>query len=331
VLNRMPSPAGHAADVDTAPLGGPRFLITIDTEEEFDWNGPFTRDQHALTHVPAIGRFQHLCEQHGAVPVYLVDYPIANDARAVDLLGRFVSEGTAEIGVQLHPWVNPPFAETVNIHNSFASNLPAGLEEEKLSTLHAAITARFGVRPDIYRAGRYGAGGNTPAILAGLGIAIDTSVRARFNYAMHGGPDYSDYPVNPYWLIHSQLIELPVTSVYGGLLRKVGGPVFQRMFASEPSRAVLSRTGLLDRIALTPEGIPLDRAIAGIDNAIADGVSILNFSFHSPSLAAGHTSYTPDASALETFYEWWDGVFAHLAQRGIQSISASQIKQLLLG
>jgi hypothetical protein len=316
--------------VDLSALQGPRFLITVDTEEEFDWSGPFTRDQHSTTHIPAIRRFQTMCEKHEVIPAYLIDYPIASDAAAIEMLSGFAEAGTAQIGVQLHPWVNPPFTEVVNVHNSFACNLPVELEREKLSVLYEQISSRFGIKPDIYRAGRYGAGPNTPSILADLGIAIDTSVRSRFNYSCQGGPNYSEHPVNPYWITNDALIELPVTTVYAGQLKKMGGPVFQRMFSSEPSRAILSRTGLLERIALTPEGIPLDRAIAGIDCALQEGIGILNFSFHSPSLAAGHTSYTRNAKDLEVFYAWWEGVFAHLALHNVKAISASQIKQALM-
>jgi hypothetical protein len=329
-LNRMPLPALDKANVNLEPLGGPRFLITVDTEEEFDWNGPFSRDRHGTTHIPAIRRFQTMCEQHGIVPVYLVDYPIADDAAAVELLGGFANTGNAEIGVQLHPWVNPPFVETVNTFNSFACNLSADIEREKLTVLHQKIVERFGVRPDIYRAGRYGAGESTPDILQDLGIAIDTSVRSRFNYSAQGGPDYSDFPVNPYWLIPDRLIELPLTTVYAGRLRKVGNTVFQRMFSSDPSRSILSRTGMLERVALTPEGIPLDRALAGIDSALQEGVGILNFSFHSPSLAAGNTSYTRNCQDLESFYEWWQTVFAYFTLHNVQPISVSEIKRHLV-
>ncbi len=326
----MSSRAQSVSFANLDPLGGPRFLITVDTEEEFNWAGPFTRDQHGTSHIPAISRFQTLCDQQGVVPAYLVDYPIASDPVAVELLSGFAKAKTAEIGVQLHPWVSPPFTETVNIHNSFACNLPAELEREKLTMLHSRITEQFGVQPDIYRAGRYGAGPNTSAILSDLGISLDTSVRARFNYTNQGGPDYSNHPVHPYWITSGQLLELPVTTVYAGQLRKIGNPMYQQMFSSEPSRAILSRSGLLERIALTPEGIPLDRAIAGIDSALDEGIGILNFSFHSPSLAAGHTSYTKDENELEIFYAWWDGVFAHLARRNVNAISASQIKAALI-
>ena len=38
-----PPPASHAAQF--ASEFGQRVLLTVDTEEEFDWEGPFTRDQ----------------------------------------------------------------------------------------------------------------------------------------------------------------------------------------------------------------------------------------------------------------------------------------------
>jgi hypothetical protein len=323
-------PTSRSDYLDLTPLGGPRFLVTVDTEEEFDWTGPFTRDQHGTTHVPAIDRFQRLCDEHGVKPAYLIDYPIVSDPLAMELLGGYADSGRAEIGVQLHPWVNPPFDEEVTSYNSFACNLPAQLERDKLSILHEKIVERVGKKPDIYRAGRYGARQQTIEILQDLGIAIDTSVRSRFDYSEHGGPNYSHFPLNPYWLAPHKLVELPVTTVYGGHLRKIGGKLFHDIFAADTSKSILSRTGLLERIALTPEGIPLKKAIIGIDAALSEGVGILNFSFHSPSLAAGNLSYTQTETDLENFYIWWKEIFAYLEQRNIRAISPSEIKNLLV-
>jgi len=313
----MPKAISGPEFADLALLSGTRFLITVDTEEEFDWSGPFTRDQFSIGHIPAISRFQSMCEEDCVQPVYLVDYPIAGDPEATELLGGYAAQGTAVIGMQLHPWVNPPFDETLSRHNSYACNLPPELEREKLQILHAKIAESFGVQPDIYRAGRYGAGPETSKILAELGVAIDSSVRSHFDYSAEGGPDFSHEPLNPYWLQHGQLLELPVTTVFRGGLQGVGKAVFADMFASETSRSILARTGLLERVALTPEGIPLGKAVQGIDCAIEQGVGILNFSFHSPSLEPGHTDY------------WWEGVFAHLAKRGVQPVNIAEIKAAL--
>jgi hypothetical protein len=308
-----------------AELGTPRFIVTVDTEEEFDWSASFTRDRHGTTHIPAIDRFQTLCDGHGVRPAYLVDYPIAADDRAVELLGGYAADSRADVGLQLHPWVNPPFDEEPSIANSYACNLPPDLEREKLTALHALVSERFAVRPQIYRAGRYGAGPNSRRILQDLGLAIDTSVRPLFDYSGQGGPNYAECPLEPYWIADGRLIELPLTTVFSGMLQSVGKHLFSRGFQTLASRGLLARTGLLERIALTPEGIPIEKAIKAVDVALSMNIPILNFSFHSPSLAVGHTPYVRSEADLEQFYDWWTQMFAHLEGRGVKPTHVGEV------
>lgn len=317
--------------VDLRQLGGPRFLVTVDTEEEFDWSGPFTRDRHGLTHLAKLHRFQALCEANAVKPLYLVDYPIAADGLGAELFSDFRKRAVADIGLQLHPWVNPPFEEQIGAEASYACNLPPALEREKLRRLFDIVFERLGACPDSYRAGRYGAGAATPSILTELGIRVDTSVRPFFDYRGQGGPDYSRHPVVPYWVDEKRLIELPVTSVFGGLARSGGARLFDRAFRSDAMRAVLARSGVLERIALTPEGIPLEKAIAAIDIAIEWQLPILVFSFHSPSLAVGHTPYVRNEADLEKFFVWWTGVFEHLQTNGILPSTISEIVSSAFG
>lgn len=321
------SAACDADFIDLSDFGGPRFVVTVDTEEEFDWTKPFARKGYSTDHLKSVPRFQTLCSEHNVVPCYLVDFPIAEDAFGVDLLAAYARDGRAEIGLQLHPWVNPPFDEPVSNLNSYACNLPEPLERAKLKRLNAAVVDRFGIKPDAYRAGRYGAGANTAAILADLGLAIDSSVRSRFNYTPQGGPDYTHHPVKPYWIERGRLMELPLTTVFGGAMRSVGNVVFGQWFNSQPARSVLARSGLVERIALTPEGISLAKAIEGIDLAIAEDLPIINLSFHSPSLAVGHTPYVRDDRQLQDLYDWFTGVFAHLKASGVRPTTMAEIKK----
>ncbi len=305
--------------VEFKNLSTPQFIVTVDTEEEFDWGSPFQRTGYGTTHVQHIPRFQTLCESYGVKPIYLVDYPILEDPAAVTLFGDWLGQGSCEIGAQLHAWVTPPFLEEVNQRNSYACNLPASLEREKLHALFGKIEQAFSEKAQIYRAGRYGAGPHTVAVLQELGARIDTSVRSLFNYAHQEGPNYEGSSLRPYWLAEGQLLELPLTSVFAGMLRSGGGSLFSGPFESDTSRALLARTRLLERIALTPEGIPLDRALQAIDIAIEQNLPVLNFSFHSPSLEPGHTPYVRNTQDLENFYTWWRTVFEHLSAQGVQA------------
>jgi hypothetical protein len=323
---RIIDPPDGAARVRFKPGTGPRFIVTVDTEEEFDWAKPLAREAHTVHSVGRLGRFQEFCEAVGVVPIYLVDYPVAVSPTAGDVLRDAIAGGRAEIGVQLHPWVSPPHEEEVNQHNSYAGNLPEPLERAKFETLRAAIARNFGTAPLIYRAGRYGVGPNTTGILADNGIAIDTSVRARFDYSASGGPCFRNHPLYPYWLDRQAgLLELPLTSVYWGPLRQVGGWLYPQLWRVPRLRGVLARIGLLERIPLTPEGVTLEEAIRAIDIAVDDGLPVLVFSFHSPSLAAGFTPYVRTEADLDAFYDWWRGVFAYLRQRGVAPSSVADI------
>jgi len=323
----MAGPMGMATHESVFGSGlNKRVILTVDTEEEFDWNGPFTRDQHALEHVTALPRFQQFCEQIGSHPIYLVDWPIANDPRAVEVIGDAVGRGKADVGVQLHPWVNPPFDEAVNTHNSFSGNLPRELEAAKFGLLRDQIERAFGVAPQIYRAGRYGLGPNSADILKAGGIAIDTSVRTLFDYSDQSGPDYTHHPAMPYWADADRtLLELPVTSVYWGPLRSMGQHIhrLQRFFPT--FFAGFSKLKLLERIALTPEGVTAEEAKRGIDVALESQLPVLVLSLHSPSLAPGFTPYAQSEKDVEALYDWLRQIYRHLAKHGVQSASVEEI------
>ena len=305
---------------------GQRYLLTVDTEEDFDWNEPLARTAHRIDSVARLRKFQQFCEGRGVVPVYLVDYPIATSPLAAELLRVPLAEGRAEIGVQLHPWVNPPNEEEVTQFNSFAGNLPPHLERAKLQKLHEAILTNFGQAPLIYRAGRYGIGPNTAAILREAGIAIDTSARARFDYSDAGGPNFQHLPVLPWWVGEpGSLLELPLTTVYSGLLRKLGPKLFPITWRLPGLRGVLARMGLLERIPLTPEGVTVEEALRGVDVAVKDGLPVMVLSFHSPSLYPGHTPYVRSQADLDDLYDWWRIVFARLGERGVLPTSVREI------
>ena len=184
----------------------------------------------------------------------------------------------------------------------------------------------FGVAPLSYRAGRYGAGPHTGEILREQGLTIDTSVRAGFDYSAEGGADYRRHPLAPYWLDADRtLLELPITTVFWGMLRRQGAALFPLARRLPSLAGALARIGLLDRIALTPEGVSLEDAIRGIDIALDDGLPLLVFSFHSPSLRPGHTPYVRSDRDLDALYDWWRRVLDYCAARGAEPTTVGAI------
>lgn len=305
---------------------GTRFLLVIDTEEEFDWNAPFSRDSRSVTISAAMDQGQRYFTSAGVRPLWVVDYPVIDDPDAGTMLARWQREGRADVGAHCHPWVNPPHTEHVSAHNSFAGNLPEETERAKLTVLRDRIADVTGKPPVAFRAGRYGIGPNTGTILRDLGFRIDTSVRSRFDYRAQHGPDFSAMPLAP-WRVgpDGALIELPLSTAYNGALAPWGGSLQSLVSQVGPIGSALARTGLFQRVPLTPEGVTPGEAVAAVDRLIRDGLRLLLFSFHSPTLAPGHTPYVRNKADLHAFYRWWDVVLAHLARRGIAPATQDEV------
>ena len=305
---------------------GTRFTILVDTEEEFDWRAPLSREAQATTAIAALPAAHRRFADRGVPITYLVDWPIVADRRAVEILRSLIEDGRSAIGTQLHPWVNPPFDEAVTPANSFPGNLPEAIEAAKLDRLTAAIGRAFGARPRVYRAGRYGIGPATLRLLAERGYRIDSSMRARYDYRDGGGPDFTAignhaFRAGP----DGAIVELPLTTVFTGRARRSGRALYALLGRVPHGRGLAARAGLASRVALTPEDMPLADALEAVRVAVGEGVRVLNFSFHSPSVEPGHTPYVRDAADLARFHGWWDAVLALLDRLGVRPVSLDEL------
>ena len=323
---RLDRPPPESSYVDLPASFGRRFAIFVDTEEEFDWSQPPTRDQHDTRAAESLPKVHRRLSAAGVKPVYLVDYPIASDPRCVATLRDYYEHGECTVGTQLHPWVNPPMVEDLTRANSFAGNLSPALERAKLLNLTDLIERSFDVRPTVYRAGRYGVGPNTARLLAEAGYEVDVSVRPLHDYRGEGGPDFSRHEARPFWAgDHGALLEVPLTVTYVGGLRRRGRALYPAAARMPGAHGFLARTGLLSRVALTPEGMPLRDVSEAVERLLDDGTRLFSISFHSPSLEPGHTPYVRDEADLALFYGWWDGMFELFARRGVVPASIEEI------
>lgn len=309
-----------------SPDFGTRFMLVVDTEEEFDWNAPFNRESRSVTICEAMRLGQDYFRKAGVKPLYVTDYPVIDDAEAGPMLAEWQASGEADVGAHCHPWVNPPHEEVVSVAHSFAGNLREELERAKIMALRDRIAEVTGRAPLSFRAGRYGVGPNTGRILADLGFRLDTSVRSRFDYSAQAGPDFSGLPVKP-WRAGPDgcLAELPLSTAWAGPLGRVANRLQPLIERGGLAAGVLSRVRLLERIPLTPEGVSAAEAMRGIDALLAEGAPLLMFSFHSPTLAPGNTPYVRDADDLARFYGWWDAVLEHLALRGVNAAGQGDV------
>lgn len=275
-----------------SPDTPPTLLVVIDTEEEFDWNGPFDRTSTSVANIDSQYLAQDVFDAAGIVPTYAIDFPVATTASAIAVLEPWCRAGTCEIGAHLHPWVNPPHDEAVSAHHSFASNLPAGLMRQKLTVLRDAIAASFGAPPRLYKAGRYGIGPETPGILDALGFIADSSVVPHLDSASKGGPDFRALPDQPF-MTASGIAELPLSVHFAGRLARFGRSAWPLVSRFEHLRlpGIASRLGLLERLRLSPE----DHSAADMQRqtraALAAGHRYFMLTYHSSSLMPGGSPY----------------------------------------
>lgn len=314
----------------------PRLLVVIDTEEEFNWDRDFARENTSVQSMKWIGRVQAIFDEYGITPVYVVDFPVASQADGYKPLAEIHEDRRCVIGAHLHPWVNPPYEETVNRTNSFAGNLSMTLEKTKLLALTECIEEHFGRRPTIYKAGRYGVGPNTTTILEELGYEIDLSVCPHMDYSAEKGPDYSANSSWPFWFGKGkQLLELPLTVGYTGWLRHLGPALHplatNSFFTALRLPGILARLNVLNKSWLSPEGYSTTEHQQLAQTLYNAGLRVFSFAFHSPSVEPGHTPYVQSKADLDDFLgrlrQFFDFFFGEL--QGVPS-TPLQLKQELL-
>ena len=290
------------------PAGRPILCIIVDAEEEFHWGRPVSARNNATSSIRYQKRAHEVFSCYDARPTYLVTYPIASDPSAASVLREYLADGRCDIGAQLHPWVTPPFDSETEERLSFPGNLPPVIEREKLHRLAEAVRDSFNVQPTAYKAGRYGFGPSTAALLEDEGFLVDTSLIPRTHYTPVGGPDFSAFDYGPFWFgARRRLLELPVTRALTGLMANampsVYGMAERTPFRSLKAAGLLARAGLLERITLSPEGSDLAAMLRLTRTLLRRGERIFTLSYHSPSLQPGNTPYVRTHRDLAVFLD----------------------------
>ncbi|CCG40557.1 polysaccharide deacetylase family protein [Magnetospirillum molischianum] len=291
------------------PQGEPLLVVLVDAEEEFDWRH-FSSDCVSVRNIAEQYRAQRLFERFGCRPTYLVDFAVASQPQGYQPLRDYLESGRCGIGAQLHPWVTPPLTEDICARNSFAGNLPAAVEFQKIARLTDEIETNLGCRPILYRAGRYGTGAHSVTSLIDLGYRMECSVVPFTSFAAGGGPDYRRFGVAPYWLDRDRtLMELPLTCALIGRWAGADPSPFSTLVCGALARylhvpGLLARFGLINRVRLSPEGFSLEEAKALTLALLSRGQRLFHLTYHSSSLLPGGSPYVRTERDRDLFLGW---------------------------
>ncbi len=191
------------------------FIITIDTEEDNQWN----YDQKDTTlNVDFLPRFQELAEKFGFKPVYLTTYSMALNSKFVDYFKEKQNKGLCEIGMHLHAWNNPPeyVLPKINKQRPYLIEYPTNIMEDKIKKLDDLITKKFGMKAISHRSGRWAINEDYLKLLEKYNYKVDCSVTPHvdwhkmFGQTKIGGTNYKKSSEKEYF-ITDKILEVPVT------------------------------------------------------------------------------------------------------------------------
>ncbi len=315
IFNDLAGKSHAAATIKTTPVkitsnaSPPRLIVTVDTEEQFDWSTPGASN-YEINDIAGVDRFQQVCAEAGAVPLYFLTYPLLTHEKTAAYFRTLQQCRAAACGLHLHSWATPPEGYAGGFY-SFQKNLPREICAQKLAALADAYEARFSARAIYHRAGRYGVAPHDYDLLAAQGIQYDFSPSAGFDFSCAGGSDFSGYS-NKSFSTAGKGWRIIVTPTAGArAIRRT------QMFLSQegnapgfslPRQSPLSR--ILQPMRLSPEGASLADLKALTRRLLADRAPVLTFTLHSTSLTPGANPYVKDAAGVERILEVTRAYFA---------------------
>lgn len=310
----------------------PVCCLAIDAEEDFDWDLPVRHSSYSTKCMRRIADLREVTAAYGLRPTYLLTYPVLEDADVVRIIRHQHERGECDMGIQLHPWVTPPFDEPSG-EGSYLGNLADGVEEKKLVALMDRFRAVFGMMPVTFRAGRYGLSRVTTSLLERFGFTIDTSVAPRTDFRATGGPDFSAYECEAFWFGQERaLLELPLCRSLVGWSGGWAPWLYEAAAAPSLSRwrplSVLSRLRCAERITLSPEGNDYAAMWRFVRQRRSLGQTVFSLSFHSSSLWPGRNPYVRDRRDLHLFYDRLSAILDSMANAGFAFATLAEMPAL---
>ncbi len=284
----------------SAKRSKPVSLVTVDVEEQFDWEN--IGSDFEIPDPYWLRIFHEQAVKRKVKPLYVVTYQILTSAPYVEMLKNWHERDECELGIHLHGWNTPPVLSENNSFYSFQCNVPPELENYRLSTLCDLFENVFGMRPLYHRAGRYGVGRLTFKFLQENGVKVDLSPSPPFDYAPIGGVNFKNFSNSPFWVgAQDDVLCIPCSG-----MRFLRGPDWV---------TGLSKPYLKERfgkaVRLSPEDNPLSRLQIIGEQLIKNGSDKLVLSIHSTSLVPRATPYAKTkedalnlADRLFDFVDW---------------------------
>ena len=290
-----------------------RYCVTVDTEEEWDWNSGYPTGPTRPENIRRLPEFQERMTAVGAAAVYFTNHAVLADPIGRAIIRELSTKPNVEIGLHIHPWNTPPLApvDKVSARDSFLHNLPWDEQRAKLDSTLAAF-AEAGLKPTSFRGGRYSTSPQIQDHLRAAGVWVDCSVLPFNTWADDGAPDYRTRGLAPVRKPPQQLggqavWELPLT--YGYTRRNQA--FWHRALTLADSRVgrglrltgILDRTGIVSKAWLNFENPLGERMLQFLAVLRRLRPPFVSFTLHSSSLLPGGSPYNRTAADVAKMLE----------------------------
>lgn len=316
------------------------FAVTVDTEEEWDWDAGWPTGDLFLRNIGQLPRFQDLCDQYGITPTYFTNLAVLDDNQSQKILLELSRHHGTEIGMHIHPWNTPPLKSSgpVTARDTFLHNYPADEIVAKLDSVYQRFR-EMGLTPTSFRGGRYSSGGAIHSYLQKHGFVADSSVVPFSTWEDEGAPDFRDRNleprrINPRAEGEEPLWEVPLTMAFTRKSLGFWHGVYERIERGWLGKlrliGIMEKLGLVRKIWLNFEVFSAKRMLELLKLLRSWDLPFICLTVHSSSLMAGGNPYTPDAIAEERIFDSCKTVFEHLASWDqFQPATITQIAQQL--
>jgi hypothetical protein len=296
------------------------FSMTVDTEEEWDWNAGWPTKALSLTNIRQLPRLQDLCSRLGVAMTYYVNQAVLDDPQARDIVLEIARREHVEIGMHIHPWNTPPFDpdQPVRARETFLPNIPSDLLLAKLRSVYGRFV-EHGLRPTSFRGGRYCSGPITQQFLRENGFVADSSVVPYTTWHDDGAPDYRGrdlYPVRlaPPGPRGATLWDIPLTMGFTrrpfSFWQSLHGCIESSWLSRLRLIGIASRLGIVRKVWLNFEQ-PLGKKMLPFLKVLRNmDLPCICFTLHSSSLMAGKSNFTPTQADEDGLFAYLEEVFA---------------------
>ena len=316
------------------------FMMTVDTEEEWDWDRGWPTENLSLMNIGLLPSFQEICDRYGVATTYFADQAVFDSPPARDILLSLADRPNVEIGMHIHPWNTPPVVDRgpVRARETFLHNLPVGLIKQKLASVYGCFRDS-GLTPTSFRGGRYSSGGPIQEFLQDHGFLADASVCPFSTWSDDGSPDYRQRDLEPVRLPphrenQSALWEIPLTLAFTRrpfqLWRRWYDLVERSWLSKLRLIGIGERLGLVRKVWLNFES-PLGAHMTDLLNRLQhQAVHAVCFSVHSSSLLPGGNSFTRTEADATRLFARLESVFHSLHDNpAFQPATVSQVARQL--